>query len=246
MNRERFQTACQTILNAERARDGIGTLGEKTLHAVLKHYYAPDPANHEIRVGSFVADIVTESGIIEIQTRSFEKLTKKLTAFLANALVTLVYPLPKTKWLLWVDEQTGDITKKRKSPRQGNIADAIYELYKIKQLLQHPNLKLCIPFIDVEEYRYLNGWSEDKKRGSTRCDRIPVALAEEIHLETPADYAQFLPEKLPSRFTTKDYKTAARTNQPTAQRALHLLYQMGVAARVGKRGKSYLYECIIS
>jgi len=242
VNQARFQAACQTICNAERARSGIGTLGEKTLHAVLKHHFAPDPACHEVRVGSFVADIVTAGGIMEIQTRSFEKLAKKLAAFLECAPVTLVYPLPRTKWLIWMDEQTGEMTKKRKSPKQGTMADAVFELHKIRQLLQHPGLRLCIAFIDVEEYRYLNGWSADKKRGSTRCDRVPIGIAEEVYIEGPGDFVKFLPGGLPPQFTTKDYSFASRTNLRTAQLALHLLYQMGVVARVGKQGKSYVYE----
>ena len=45
---------------------GIGTLGEKTLHRVLKAYFQPDPSKCEVRVGPYVADALTESGIVEI------------------------------------------------------------------------------------------------------------------------------------------------------------------------------------
>jgi len=177
MNNQRFKLACERVIHAERAQNGIGTLGEKTLHAVLKHYYEPDEANHEIKVGSFVTDIVISpsqqvqeenplqvQGIIEIQTRSFDRLRKKLLEFLEICPVTVVYPMPKTKWLLWIDEQTGEITKKRKSPKQSQIYDAVLELYKIKPFLIHPNFRLCIVLIDLEEYHYLNGWSKDKER----------------------------------------------------------------------------------
>lgn len=57
---------------------GIGTLGEKTLHRVLKAYFQPDPSKCEVRVGPYVADALTGSGIVEIQTRSFYKLRPKL------------------------------------------------------------------------------------------------------------------------------------------------------------------------
>lgn len=97
MNKQKFKEACQSIIHIEREQNGIGTLGEKTLHAVLKQYYEPDKTNHERKVGSFVADIVTDSGIIEIQTRAFDKLRKKLAEFLEIAAVTVVYPIPKTK-----------------------------------------------------------------------------------------------------------------------------------------------------
>ena len=40
-------------------RQGIGTLSEKTVHAVMKNYYAPDTDMHEIPIENFVADIFT-------------------------------------------------------------------------------------------------------------------------------------------------------------------------------------------
>ena len=242
MDKQKFKEACKSIINIEREQNGIGTLGEKTLHAVLKQYYEPDKANHEIRIGSFVADIVTDSGIIEIQTRAFDKLRNKLAKFLEISHVTVVYPIPKTKWLLWIDEQTGETTKKRKSPRQGRIFDIIPELYKIKPLINHVNLRLCIVFIDMEEYRYLNGWSKDKKKGSTRCDRVPIDIADEVYINNTADYIKFIPGELSDGFTSKDYKNATDTNLQTAQTALNILNHIGVVRRVGKQGNLYIYE----
>ena len=34
-------------------RQGIGTLSEKTVHAVMKNYYAPDTDMHEIPIEKF-------------------------------------------------------------------------------------------------------------------------------------------------------------------------------------------------
>ena len=248
MNSLKFREACKSVINVEREQNGIGTLGEKTLHAVLKQYYESDKANHETKIGSFVADIVTDNGIIEIQTRAFDKLRKKLAQFLEIAPVTVVYPIPKTKWLLWIDEQNasgggvGETTKKRKSPRQGKIFDIIPELYKIKSLIDHDNFRLCIVFIDMEEYRYLNGWSKDKKKGSTRCDRIPIDIAEEIYINNTSDYMKFVPDELPDGFTSQDYKNAAHTNLRTAQTALNILNHIGVVRRTEKQGNLYVYE----
>ena len=56
MDAQRFQEACR-LITQDRARSGIGTLGEKTLHAVIKHYLEPDERCHEIRVGGYIADI---------------------------------------------------------------------------------------------------------------------------------------------------------------------------------------------
>ncbi len=242
VKKQKFNDACHAIIGNRREANGIGTLGEKTLHAILKLYFEIDTTKHEKRVGTFVADIVTKLGIIEIQTRSFDKLRKKLELFLKISPVTIVYPIPKTKWLLWINEETGEITKKRKSPKQGSIYDSIFELYKIKSLLSNDNLRLNLVFIDIEEYRYLNGWSEDKKKGSSRCDRIPVNLVMEVLFDNSADFMRFIPETLPEHFTSKDLMKEVRISLKTAQMTLNILSSLEIIKRVDKQGKLYLYE----
>ena len=73
----RFDAAKEKIIGKNRERIGIGTLSEKTLHAVLKHYYAPDEDMHEIPIENYVADIYTGTEIIEIQTRAMNRMRKK-------------------------------------------------------------------------------------------------------------------------------------------------------------------------
>ena len=54
---ERFADAIRSIEIAEKDRGGIGTYNEKTLHAVLKNFFEPDSAYHEIPVNNYIADI---------------------------------------------------------------------------------------------------------------------------------------------------------------------------------------------
>ena len=54
----RFEAAKNRVIGINRERQGIGTLSEKTVHAVLKNYYAPDTDMHEIPIENFVADIL--------------------------------------------------------------------------------------------------------------------------------------------------------------------------------------------
>lgn len=77
-----FETAKRKIIGVDRQRFGIGTLSEKTVHAILKNYYEPDEDRHEIPIQNYVADIYAEGEIIEIQTRQFDKMRGKLGAFL--------------------------------------------------------------------------------------------------------------------------------------------------------------------
>lgn len=241
-DRKLFQVSCSKVIEKERQRQGIGTLGEKTLHAVLKHYLDPREQFHEQRCCGFVADILAEGEVIEIQTRNFDKLRRKLEAFLEAYDVTVVYPIPAVKWVSWIDEETGEMTDKRKSPKKGSYYQAFYELYKIKPFLDHPRLHLRLMLIDMEEYRLLNGWSRDRKRGSHRYDRIPLKLEDELFLTGRPDYSFLVPEALPEEFTSAEYGKAAKLPLNRAQTALNVLSYLKVVEKDGKRGRSILYR----
>lgn len=242
MNEERFRQALERTETAGPQSHGIGTRGEKTLHAVLKRYFEPSESFHEVKVGGFVADIANENGITEIQTRQFSRLRKKLPGFLALTDVTIVYPVAAVKWLVWIDEKTGETTRKRKSPRRGQPWDILYELYQIKEFLCHPCLKFCVVLLEIEEYRSLNGWSADKKRGSTRYDRIPVSIAGEIHIGGPFGYGRLLPPGLEARFTSREFQKASGLSLSSSQTALNVLNSVGAVRRVDKLGNRYVYE----
>lgn len=242
INESLFENTRDKIVGIQRERQGIGTLSEKTVHAVLKNYYAPDTDMHEIPIENFVADIYTGQEIIEIQTRAFNKMRRKLDAFLPVYPVTIVYPIPHIKWLSWIDEETGETSQKRKSPKTGNAYMAFIELYKIRSYLSNPNLHLKVALIDMEEYRLLNGWSRDKKKGSERYDRIPVKFAEEVCIDRREDYMQFVPYDLPETFTTKDFAKCAKIPVRLAQTVLLILTDLEIVVRIGKQGNSYLYE----
>ena len=95
--------------------------------------------------------------------------------------------------------------------------------------------------LELEELRFLNGWSRDKKKGSSRCDRLPLALLEELYFTGPQDYRAMLPNSLPKQFTVQDYQKAAGLSRKDAGVALHVLHDLGAAKRVGKRGNAFVY-----
>ena len=241
MDKQLFQQICDEVIGQRQGMKGIGTLSEKTVHSVLKSYLSPNNINHEIKVGGFVADICTGNEIIEIQTRNFDKLRRKLHTFLSFAPVTIVYPIPNIKWIRWVNPQTGEISPPRKSPRKGTCYSIFPELYKIKDFLINPNLNLKIVLINLEEYRFLDGWSLDKKKGSTRCDRIPTELVDEILVSSIEDYQLLIPDTLGEEFNSKDFKKASTLPLKQAQTALNVLNFVGAVERVGKKGNSYVY-----
>lgn len=248
IDKDLFVKACEKIVGRQIGLNGIGTLKEKTVHAVLKYYYAPKEAYHEIKIDSFVADICREGEIYEIQSRSFNVMRRKLSCFLEHHDVTIVYPIPYIKYIRWIDVDTGEISKTHKSPKKGKLYDIIPELYKIKEFLKNENLHFILVFVNMEEYKLLDGWSKDKKKGATKSDRIPTDIIGEFYINEKKDYLKFLPEEILSEenllFTTKDLAKAAKCPVGYAQVLLHILHHLELVERKGKQGNSYLYKIL--
>lgn len=227
-------------------RQGIGTQGERSLHAILKYWIDPDETHHEVPLGlgRLIADVFDGSRIYEVQTRSFNTLVPKLERMLPEYPVTIVYPIAQEKKLIWVDPQTGEPTKPRRSPKTGRVWDAFYELYKIKKFLCHDHLTIRLVMLDIEEYRLKDGWAREGKRGSHRMERIPYALRDVIELHTSDDFAKLLPSELPGPFTCADLAKAIRISRSRAGEICNVLYTIGAVIREGKKGNAYLYNTI--
>lgn len=241
MDRTAFLMACHDVMGREHVRQGIGTLGEKTLHAVLKRCFDPDEDHHEVKVGPYVADIKNETGFVEIQTRQFFRLRKKLEYLLTQAPVTVVYPVPAEKWVVWL-EPDGSAGPRRKSPKRPTACEVLPELYGIKAQLFQEGLSFCVLLLEAEDYRFRNGYGPDGKRGSTRFERLPVDLLGEVWLKNPEDYAQLIPAALPEEFTAKEFGRAARLAEKRAGAAINVLFSLGAVKRTGKTGNAYLYR----
>jgi len=243
---ERFRHAAHRVYTADRtAAGGIGTLGERMLHAILKQYLSPDEATHEVRIGRYVADVCRGDEILEIQTRRLDRLRAKLDAFLPDHIVTVVYPVAVCKTVAWLDPVSGEMTPPRKSPKRGSVYDAFYELYALRDYLSHPHFRFRVILTDMEEFRYLTGGGRDRKRHAPRAERIPTALVADYTWETPADYAAILPPE-PLRFTTGELAKALHIYPTAAQRYVRILRETGAIRAVGKSARSVLYareEC---
>lgn len=244
LDNSRLESIRDVVLESVHGQMGIGTLKEKTVHMVLKKYYEDNIDYHEVAIDRYVADICHNNEIIEIQTGNFNKIRDKLEVFLKDYSVTIVYPIPHIKWLNWIDKDTLEVKSRRKSPKKGTPYQAFYELYKIKNFLKNSNLHLKIVMLDVEEYRLLNGWSEDKKRGSVRYDRIPLKIEQEIDIDEINDYMQLIPYTLPENFLVKDYAKAAKLTPRKASTALNILSYLNIVEKIGKKGNAFVYKIV--
>ena len=233
---ERFSLSVEKAENRETG--SIGTLNEKSIHSALKYYFGRD-YDHEAKIGSFYADIVTENGIYEIQTSSFSRLNKKLEAMLAACHVTVVYPYEKRVKTISVDDKSGEVLTAGNFRSNNSYTKLFLELYRIKSFLTNPNLTICIAELDIQRINYTNPKTK-RSRGRGKYIKMPQALRREIYLEKPEDYAIFLPDDLPEEFTVKQLQQIVRSTD--AKLMLEILGYMGVTEKTGKVRNADLYR----
>ena len=241
-SQKRFDKALERVMSGDRNHAGIGTLGEKTLHAVLKFFYEEDETFHEVKVGSFYADIASRGRIIEIQTGSFYPLRKKLDNFIISSRVCVVYPVAVNKTLCWVDSESGQVVSRRLLNKKGRINDVLKVLPAIKDFIGDANFALRIILLNVEEYRLLDGKDATKKKKATKLDKIPTGYIDEVVLEDKRDYMMLVPEALGDSFTFAEFQKAVRFQRVASHRALRLLTEIGVIRLARKEGRKYIYE----
>ena len=233
--------------NPTRNSPSIGTLGEKSLHAVLKWYYEPDGSRHEIPVGDHIADIVGEDGVIEIQTRGLSRLKPKLQGLLELCRVTVVHPVIVSRRIICIDGETGEMISVRRSPKHGSVYTEMRELYSLRELLTEGNLTLKLPMLTADEYRTFGVKTKRRKKQRTRrgeyvSDLVPTDILDELTLAEPSDYAALIPPGLPETFLAAEFADAAGADLPGARMAINLLIRTGLVKRTGKDGSRIIYR----
>ena len=238
MDEQSFAAACRAVQETGRAEQGVGTLGEKTLHAVLKRMIEPDMSRHEVKLGRYTADVLNEHGVFEVQTRNLHKLKPKLTALLPYYPVTVVVPVVETKWLLMMDPETGELRERRRSPKRGRAAAILPDLAYLKPLLKDPHLSFLFVRLEGEELRKP---SQSRWRSATPLEFAPTSFLGTVSLQTAEDYAALLPPDLPDEFTARELAKALGLPVRQGSAAANVLSYLGVLRRIGTRDRAYLY-----
>lgn len=221
---------------------GIGTLNEAPLHAALKAWYAAPDARFEVPLDGYVIDIMQDDLLVEIQTRSFISMKRKLHALTAaDYNVRLVYPVALEKWIVKLADDNGTVGSRRRSPRRGSYAQVFAELVSFPRLMLHPNFTLEVLLIQEEEVRRYDGKSW-RRRGWRTDQRRLIDVVDYRRFETPADLGALLPEALPEHFTTTDVAQTMRVTKRLAGQICYCLREMDAIVQEGKRSRSYLYR----
>jgi hypothetical protein len=219
----------------------IGTLREKSLHAGLKRWLAEPDDRFECDVDGYVIDIVRGAQLLEIQTRSFSNLKRKLAALLPDHPIQLFYPLPRDKWIVRVSAEN-ELLSRRKSPKHSRPIDAFRELVYIGHLLPHPNLIMTLLFTQEEEVWRDDGKGSWRRKHWSIADRHLLDVVDELVIADSAELLNLLPADLDDPFTNGELAQAARCTTSLAQKTTYALRQASVIDVIGKKSNAYLFS----
>ncbi len=201
IDREKFSELCREDRCIHGSDgDSIGTYNEKRIHRILKRYITEDAFCYEQRVGRYVADVVTEESVFEIQTASFRSLAKKVEYYLESTdkTVYILHPVIKEKMLIRAERETGEVLSRKRSPKRVSDFEAVSNMYALGELVKSKRLVLCLVYIRAEEYRF----SEARrycKAGKYDNDLCPCELIDIRTLSGAEDYRALVPAELSER-----------------------------------------------
>jgi len=219
----------------------IGTLHESSLHAALKLWYKESEDQLEASVENFIVDIVRDDLLIEIQTKNFSIIKRKLIKLIDNHKILLIHPIVKDKWIINVESQSNRSISKRLSPRHNSYVDIFEELIRIPELISNPNFTIELPLVQIEEYRKNDGKGSWRRKGWSIYDRKLVSVLEKKVFYTPIDFLMLKPSSLKTPFTNTELAYSLKKPLRLAQKMSYCLRKMGIIKVIGKKGRFLLY-----
>lgn len=220
----------------------IGTLHESSLHSDLKLWYKESEDQLEAPVENFIIDIVRDNLLIEIQTKNFSQIKKKLEKLIANHKILLIHPIVKDKWIINVESQSNRANSKRLSPKHNSYVDIFEELIRIPELISNPNFTIELPLVQIEEYRKNEGNRSWRRNGWRIYDRKLVKVLEKKAFYTPMDFLMLKPTSLKTPFTNKDLAYSLKKPLNLARKMSYCLRKMGLIKIAGKKGNALIFD----
>jgi hypothetical protein len=230
-----------TDVNIEYEENGINTQNEKSLHADLKRWYGRPGDRYEAKVEGSIIDILRNELLIEIQTRNFRALNKKLSRLCETHKVRLVYPVPREKYIVYTDKH-GSIIKRRKSPKSGRLLDLFDELVSIPVLASNENLSIDVLLVDVEETRCQDGRGSWRRKGNSVVDRRLIGVVDSMRFDSVKDFKELIPDGIEQPFSNKSLAQAMEVPVAIAQKITYCYRRMDIIELSGKKGNELLFS----
>lgn len=216
-------------------------MNEHSLHSAIKDWYSRPGDRVEVKVDGFIIDIVRENLLIEIQTRNFSAIKKKMESLAGTRKVRLVHPIAEQKWIIRTTD-SGEFISRRRSPRKGKLTDLFRELVSFPHLVTRENFSVEVLMTREEEVRCDDGKGSWRRKGFSIKDRKLVDIAERTLFTSERDFLRFLPHNSKEPFTNR--KLAKQIDIPVylARKATYCLRKMGLIERAGKAGKALTFK----
>ncbi|MBI4790353.1 MAG: hypothetical protein HY782_25250 [Chloroflexi bacterium] len=222
----------------------IGTKNERSLHKAIKAWYALPGDELEVKVDGCIIDIVRADLLIEIQTKNFAAISRKLRRLVQSHKLRLLYPIVQEKWITRTNASGARILGKRKSPRRGDLFDLFDELVYIPDLIGDVNFELQVLLTREEEIRGDDGKGSWRRRGFSVRDRKLIEVVETVTFKNKHDFLRFLPADLPHPFTNKILAKLLGAPVHDIRRMTYCFRKMGLIRQVGKSGHEMLFAII--
>jgi hypothetical protein len=216
---------------------------EYSLHAQIKEWYSGSGGDVEVKIDDYVVDVVKDGLLVEIQTRNLSAIRKKLSKLLVANQVRLVYPIAKVKWLVYVSN-SGELIRKRKSPKKGKTVDLFVEMVHLSDLSKDQNFSFEVLLIEEEELRCNDGKGSWRRRGISTKDRKMLKVFDRVVFENKNDFLKILPDNLGATFTNKELSKKMGVSIRLTQKITYCLRKMNALKVIGKKRRELLFSYV--
>ena len=220
---------------------------ETLLHRQLKKIFAGSSGQEEVPWGDYRIDAVRNGRLIEIQHSGLGAIQSKIQELCQQQAVDVVKPLITRKKILRLDEKGGNPVSSSWSPKRGRLIDLFAELVHFVKAFPHPQLRLIVAELEVEEVRYPgHGRRRRKRKNDYEVEQLRLTQLGTCHVFRSAkDLLKILNCELPADFDTDQLAKAIGCERHEAQQIAFCLRRTGAIQHVAKRANALVYRVAV-
>ena len=217
----------------------IGMLNEGELHAALKLHYGGEGARYEEKIQGFVADVVRDGVLYEIETSSLSGKERKYRELSEHNEVVLVYPIALKTTL--VHEQDGETVRKI-SPKKGGFPDVFRQLVFMPTIIDLFGFSLEVALIEQEVDRVFDQGIRRGRGGWRKTGRRLLNFDSAKRISGSDELLTILTEIPDGEFSARDISSITNWPLKTARQYVYCLRQCRRISVSGKTGNALLYR----
>jgi hypothetical protein len=237
---ERFAALCLEEKTSDIEKVSINIYNEKKLHRILKATLCDRKECFEISIGRYIADVLVDDRIIEVQCASFYPLISKIAYYLENTDldITVVHPIIVSKTIIRADKETGELMRSRRSSKKESAWSVLPDMRYLCDFVASPRFHLRLMMIEADEYRFSER-VRYRRTGAFDKELCPRSLIGSVDFNTLSDYSCFLPDA--ETFDAAEYSAFSKIKGRKLYLALNFLCDAGLLEKK-KEGRKNTYS----